>query len=387
MLGYLLGRRRWPIALDIGTDSMRMLQMHSVGGATAVRACGRWRLPASAPREGESWRQLVTAAARDLLANGNFRGNRVISALSCSQLKIKNVRLPAMSPEELDQTVQWEARERFGCDFAPDQLHFLRAGQVRQGSDSNQEVILIGAPGDVVEAHLSLLEEIGLRPEHIEAEPVAMFRPYERLLRRRADEDAITVVVDLGYSATRVVVAQGRRIVLIKRIDVGGKKLTEAVAKQLGLPFEEACELREQISREPPGAEGEESPAARPDPNSVSWTVLDALRGEVADLAREIALCLRYCSVTFRGLHPKQVTVTGGQAYDQAMVQLLSEQLGVECHVGQPLKSVDTSAVDLGADRRGMLAEWNVCAGLAFRCAESERNSRKNSHGRNRLSA
>jgi len=35
MFDYLLGRKRWPIALDIGTDSIKMLQMHCVGRALA----------------------------------------------------------------------------------------------------------------------------------------------------------------------------------------------------------------------------------------------------------------------------------------------------------------------------------------------------------------
>jgi type IV pilus assembly protein PilM len=388
MLGYVLGKRRWPIALDIGTESIRMLQMRPAGGGLAVRACGRRRLPASSPREGQAWRQLVTDAARELLREGDFRGRRVASALSCNDLKIKNVRLPNLSADKLDEAVRWEAKERFGCDLAPDQLYYLRAGQVRQGTDPTQEIILVAAPGEVVDAHLSLLADIGLRPEHIEAEPVALFRPFERMLRRRADEGAVTVVVDLGYSATRVVVARGRQIVLIKAIGIGGRRFTEAVAKQLNIPFEEARELREQIAREQ-GSDRARGGSAdgQGEPNSVSWTILDALRGDVEELAREIALCLRYCSVTFRGLRPKQVTIAGGQARDRAMVRLLSEQLGVECLLGQPLKGIDTSGVDFESDRRGMLAEWNVCVGLALRSAEPETESPRSSHGSHRLSA
>ena len=119
----------------------------------------------------------------------------------------------------------------------------------------------------------------------------------------------------------------------------------------------------------------------------MSWTVIDAVRGKVEELGREVALCLRYCSVTFRGLRPKRVMMTGGQAYDPAVMKLLGEQLAIECHIAQPLKGIDTSAADLGSDRRGMLAEWNLCAGLAFRSEEYERTARRTNHGRNRLSA
>jgi len=384
MFDHLLGRKRWPIALDIGTDSIKMLQMHSVGRALAVRGCWRWRFPASASGDGEARRRLAIDAVRHGLREGRFRGNHVISSLPCDQLKIKNIRLPGPVGGGLEEAIHQEARDRFGRRFDPDQLHWLRAGEVRQGMDCQEEFILLAAPGEVVEAHYSMLQEMGLHCQHIDAEPLAMFRPFRRHLRRRADEEAVSVVVDLGHSSTKVIVARGRGLVLVKRIDTGGKDFVEAIARQLNLSHEEAGELRLQMMRErSPGAcdgEGE-------DPNCVGWAILDALRGQVEELAREIALCLRYCSVTFRGLRPKRVTITGGEAHDAGVVRLLGEHLGVECVVGQPLRGIDTSGVNLGGDRRGMLAEWSISAGLALRPEPSEQSARKRSHGRDRLSA
>jgi len=388
MLGFLVGKKRWPIALDIGTDCVKMLQMQSVGGNMSVRASGHWQLPHGEPRSGDPWRRLVVRAVREMLQRGNFAGNRVITALSSNDLMIKNVRLPIMSPAETDKAIRWEAKERFGCDFSQGQLHFLHAGQIRQGDDNCREIILLAATSELVDSHVAMLKEMGLSPEHIDAEPQAMFRPFERLLRRRADENKISVVVDLGHSSTKVVVGRGRNLVLVKRIDIGGKDLAEAVARQLNISAEEASELRLQTIGEHASADRSVQNDGKPgDPNSISWTIIDAVRGKVEELGREIALCLRYCSVTFRGLKPRRVMLTGGQAYDPAVMKLLGEQLNIECQVAQPLRGIDTSGADISGDRRGMLAEWNLCAGLAFRSAQYERSVRKSDHERNRLSA
>jgi type IV pilus assembly protein PilM len=199
-------------------------------------------------------------------------------------------------------------------------------------------------------------------------------------------------VIDLGHATTKIVVARGRQVLLVKSMDVGGRNFDAAVAKQLDLSEKEASELRLQIMREGPGSSADDGDAAGADeaaegPGSVGWTLLDAVRGEVEDLAREIALCLRYCSVTFRGLRPEQVTMTGGQAYDPMMTRLLGEQLGIQCQVGQPLKGVVTSEVDFGEDRRGTLAEWGVCAGLALRCAGADAGAQRGNDEPDRLSA
>jgi len=388
MLDFLIGKRCWPIALDIGSDCVKLLQMQSTGGNMSVRASGHWQLPPGEPHSGDPWRQLVVRAVKEMLQKGNFAGHRVITALSSNDLMIKNVRLPIMSPAETDKAVRWEAKDRFGCDFSQGQLHFLNAGQIRQDTDSCQEVILLAATSELVESHVAMLNEMGLTPEYVDAEPQAMFRPFERRLRRRVDENEISVVVDLGYSSTKVVVGRGRGLVLIKKIDIGGKDLAEAVALQLNLSVEEASELRLQIIGEHASADRDpESDGKTEDPKSISWTIVDAVRGKVEELGREIALCLRYCSVTFRGLRPRRVMLSGGQAYDPAVIKLLGEQLNIECQVAQPLRGIDTSGADLGGDRRGMLAEWNLCAGLAFRSAQYERSVRKSDHERNRLSA
>ena len=395
----VLSKRYWPIGLDIGTDSIKMLQLRRFGASIAVCACGRWRFPESlpdAPPQGQGpgssggdttqRRNAAIKAVRSMLRCGDFHGRRVVTALSCRQLGLKSIRLPRMAAGELQQALIWEAKERFGFDVAPDQLRYLLAGQVRSGNETNDEIIMMVVRDQTIQEHLALLEEMGLRVEHIEAASVALFRVFERYLRRRADEEAVSVVADIGASGTRVVVARGKQIVFVKRIDIGGRKLTEAVARHLNLTNSEAREMRMR-SAGPAQPADAEAGDQQDELSSVDWTIHDAVRAEVESLAREIALCLRYCSVTFRGLRPRHVMLTGGEVYDASLVRLLGEQLGLECVVGHPLKGIDVSAVDLGGDRRGMLAEWATCTGLAIRDVDFTTSVREVEDAGHRLSA
>ncbi len=389
---FLTPKRRWPIGLDIGADSIKMLQMCQSGGRIRVRAAERWHFPAPGDQDPLQRKELAVAAIGDMLKRGNFRGRRVVSALRCDELCIKNVRLPRMLPDELKQAVLYEANDRFGFDVAADRLNCLNAGQVRQGSEIRDEVILLAASAEVVESHLDLLGQVSLVPQAIDAEPVALFRGFERYLRRQADGESVTVVLDIGHSAARVIVARGRQIVFIKSIDVGGRKLTEAVAAQLNLSYGEARDLRLRKMREyeqsDSGEADEAKAVASKDRSSLEWSIHDAVRGQVESLAREVALCLRYCSVTFRGLRPQRITLSGGESYDRALVDLLTGQLGTAAVVGEPLRGVDISSVDLGSNRRATATEWALCAGLAFRNAfADDKNAEETDDAMRRLSA
>jgi len=360
----------WPIALDIGTDSIKVLQLGEANGGLIARACGQWPFPVVAG-DPEQRSEMTVSAVREILHRGDFRGRRSVSSLSGTDVDIRNVRLEKLSREETEKTLQWEARDRFPFDVVPDRLKYIDAGQVRSGTETRSEIIMLAVSEKSIADHLAILDAVGLEPEHIYPEPLAVFRMAKRSLRRQADQDTVSVILDLGARASRVVVARGRQVVFIKVIDIGGQAFDQAVAAQLNLDIAEAVELRARVMQEHAKFLGgnrksdhEESEEARSD---VDWTIRDAVRGKVEELAREIGLCLRYCSVTFRGLRPNTVLMAGGEVYDPAVTELLAENLGIACDVAQPLRGIDVSRVMPGMGRRTPMYEWAVAAGLAMR--------------------
>ena len=389
-----LSSYRLPIALDIGYDSIKMLQLSRSGDGIHVAAWGKWRFPVGGDVDPQHRTKQAVSAVRDMLCNRGFHGRKVVSSLSCRHLGIKNIRLPRMPANELGKAIKWEADERFNFEVTGDQLKYLKAGTVRQGTESRNEIIMLAVPEHIINDHLEMLAAMGLRVEHIDAEPVALFRCFDRYLRRSDDEQTASVIVDIGLSATRVVVARGRQILFLKNIPIAGQKFTEAVAGQLNITFEEAHDLRGRCihvdsacpdgdSCEPDVQQGQDSSCRNP----VDWSIHDALRSEVEQLAKEVALCLRYCAVTFRGLRPTKVTLCGGEAYDRVVARMLDEQLGVPCELGQPFKGIDISGAGMGSDGHGELVEWAVCIGLATRTLRSSDRRREEKNARNRLSA
>jgi len=196
----------------------------------------------------------------------------------------------------------------------------------------------------------------------LDAEPCAVFRGFERFLRRREDEGVVSVLVDIGAQTT-VVIARGRDIVFVKMIPIGGVVFNRAVAECLELAVTEAVALRRRIGRPPRRA------GAPPDEDRqrVCRAVADAIRPHLEDLANEIALCLRYYSVTFRGSRPESVTFTGGETHNVDIPVSLGERLGVEVRPAEIFQSVKTDHLGQALDRRGTLAEWTTAFGLSLK--------------------
>ncbi len=100
---------------------------------------------------------------------------------------------------------------------------------------------------------------------------------------------------------------------------------------------------------------------------------LEAIRTPVNELAKEIGLCLRYYSVTFRGGRPGQVELVGGEAAQPRLPELIAEQLEVDVALGKPLAGIELSSSQIAIERRGSQSEWAVAAGLALRRVGSGR--------------
>jgi type IV pilus assembly protein PilM len=317
-------------------------------------------------------RRLPAAAdlVRQMLRQHPFKGRRIVAALPRDVVHTKNLRLPPMPPEELPAVVRFEARNVFPFPTDQARVHHLAAGEVRQGTEVRQEVILMAARNDDVNAVVEHLHRAGAVLESLDVEPCALYRSVERFIRRKEDENDVNVLVDVGVARSQVVIGRGHDISFIKPIDIGGQHFHEAVARKLGITPDEARALRRRLveSGEPAAAAtaapGLSRVEDRRDP--VRQAVFDATRAPMEELGREIALCLRYYSVTFRGHRPTRLRLLGGEACDPQLQTLLNSALVIPVEVGRPLYSIDTSRMK-PADRQGPMCEWALALGLALR--------------------
>lgn len=370
MFSRIFQQSRSPIGIDFGTHTIRMLQLQSSGGRPAVVAAASQRLPAELPPSGPMRQQGIIAAIRDMIGNGGFSGRRVVTALPAGAIQYKNLRVPRMPADEMRSAVEWEAADRMHLPTAQMQIRFYDAGEVRQGEESRQEIILMAVDNQAVDEHLAILTACGLTPLAIEPVPNSLARLAAR--SESPDTDAPPrVVLDVGYSSTKVLVTRQGRVQFFKTIDIGGRQFDQAVANAVNLPVPEAAQLRRNQAQSPDDAGEPLFGTSRRE--AVERAVAESLRGPISDLAREAQLCLRYHSVTFRGRRPEQAALVGGEAHEPNLRRHMADVLGIQTDLARPLHDVDTSAVRMLRETGVSHCEWAGALGLALRQAAGRR--------------
>ena len=158
------------------------------------------------------------------------------------------------------------------------------------------------------------------------------------------------MLVHVGNGGALVVIVQGEDILFVKYVELGGKHLDEAVARSLKMGIAEATALRRNNG---------DRRSDRQDPE-IARSVHEATRPVLDRLLNELAMCVRYHSVTFRGQPLERLVLGGGEATAQ-LLELFQKRLGMKCELSDPLRTYQSSI------NRGRPGQWDVAAGLALR--------------------
>lgn len=386
-----------PIGLDIGHDSIKMLQLAINGGQTSVLAAEKVRIDPYLEDGSAGRRKFIISAIRQMLNKGTFKGRNVISCLANDKVKITSLRLAEGDSESIERALKKEIEQRFGMDSHKDAINYVVAGNIRQGEEVKSELIVFAADNEIIKEHISILEEAELKPTAIDTIPCALLRSFERLRRRSEDRENTVVFVDVGSRYTTVVFGRRGEISFAKQIPIGGEKFNHEVASRLGISVIEASMLREKLRTERNVAVPQMAAGEHEDQNlwnsgiieqgvldgSTRQAMVDAVSSVAEELAREISQCFRYHTVTFRGKRVERVIFTGGGAYENILLVTLKQHLTVEIEVAQPLKGVDMVNTNFGNDRRDLLCEWTVAVGLSLKGWDCDGISKDNGYERN----
>jgi type IV pilus assembly protein PilM len=348
MVGWPLGNRCSPIGVDIGTRSVKLVQFNAE--RTRVVEAVRWDLPLNGHVGPEDHDAAVVQALNRARQGRAFRGRKAVLCLSGENLFVQNLRVAQATGTELERTVCAEAAGRLPFSSDEAELRFLEADNVRQGDSIRREVILLACRKAALGRTLAVAEQADFDPVAVDVEPAALLRCYCRQYRRDADQEQRVMFVNVGASLTVVVIARGSDAMFIKYLDVGGRHLDDAVAKHLKMSLADATALRRHNG---------DRRADQRDPE-ITKSIAEATRPILDRLAKEIAMCLRYYSVTFRGQPLSKLVLGGGEA-TEGLVEWLKPRAGLECELGQPLRAFQTPELP------GRTGQWDVAAGLALR--------------------
>jgi type IV pilus assembly protein PilM len=344
------------IGLDVGTAAVRAAEVRFGRGTPALVRFGQVALPPGAVVSGEVVdAAAVSAAIKRLWREAGFKGTRVVTGVSGARVVARSADLPAMSEDDLRSSLGFQVQELIPIPLDEAILdHQVLEPMVAEDGSERMRVLVVAAHRDMVRSLLAALDGAGLQAERVDLVPFALIRAlYAPDFDDLADDagSSAEAIVDIGAGVTNVVVHEHGVPRFIRSLPGGGTDLTDAIAADLDVDFEEAEALKRRSDDD-----DDEATQARQIASAAMAPVLEEVRGS-----------LDFWQAQSLDQQLRRVLVVGGTTRTDDVMRRLELVLGTPVARGSAFGRVDVT--EAGLDARSLEAARSVGAvaiGLAL---------------------
>jgi type IV pilus assembly protein PilM len=348
----VLRRAKALVGLDIGSSAVKAIELKPAGKGYKVTSFGSEPVPPDSIVDGA----IIDAAAvadsiRRLFESRNIKTKEVAASLSGNAVIVKKIAVPMMTEAELSESIYWEAEQYIPFDIQDVNLDYqiLDKGDPANGK-SSIDVLLVAAKKEKIADYTGVIAQAGRTAVVVDVDAFALQNAYE--VNYGVERSAVVVLLNAGASATNINILHGDQSVFTRDISIGGNAYTEALQRELSLPFETADQLKRGQA-----VDGSSYEDARP-----------VLRAVTENVMLEIQKTFDFFKATASSERIDRIILSGGASRAEGFTELLADRFAAPVEPFNPFKRIAFDGkkfqVDSPADMAPTVA---VAVGLALR--------------------
>jgi type IV pilus assembly protein PilM len=338
------------VGVDIGSSSVKAVELQGRNGDFQLVSLGYESLQPDSVVDGQIMElNSVSNAIGSIFNEHRIKTTKVAAGVNGHSVIVKNIVLPQMSQEELQESFAWHAEEHIPFDISDVNLDY----HVTASTDDAIHVLMAACKRDKVSNLKQAIQLAGKQPAVIDVDAFALQNCYE--LNYNPQPGEIVALLNIGASTTNINILNGNRSVFTRDASFGGNQYTSLLQKELGLTFEQA----EQVKRGMPMPAGNENVETAP----ILETVSDIL-------ALEIQKTMDFYRATVDDSESAvgKILVSGGGSKLMGLMGFLSKQFEIPVEIFDPFKRIKVDARGFDPEyMREIVPEMAIAVGLALR--------------------
>ena len=351
----LFGKKKTVAGLDVGSSSIKMVELDGKMNSLSLVGLGFENLPDDTIVDGQIMElNVVSDVINNICANHQITTNQFVTGVSGHSVIIKNIVLPMMSQEELEESIDWHAEEHIPYDLADVSLDY----QVTAETDDSKYVLIAACKRERIDNIKQAVQLAGKTPVVIDVDTFALQNCYE--VNYQPDDSQVVTLLNIGASTMNVNIVQGTRSLFTRDITVGGSQFTDVLQRNLGLSFQQAEAVKRGVMT---GAEDVEEKAIEPLINDVTELV-----------AMEIQKTFDFYRATTEDngeIVVQKILISGGGSKLAGLAEDLSIRLELPVEVLNPFRNIKVDTRKFDPDYLSeIMPEMAVAVGLAVRGVE-----------------
>jgi len=317
------GKSKSVVGLDIGSSAVKAVELKASGKTFKVVAFAMEPVPPDSIVDGAIIDGgAVAEAIKRLFAQKAFKTKEVAASLSGNAVIVKKISLPVMTEQELSDSIYWEAEQYIPFDIQDVSLDYqvLDSGTGPDGKGT-MEVLLVAAKKEKIADYTSVITQAGRQAVVVDVDAFALQNAYEA---NYGPGPSVVVLLNAGASATNVNIVSNGQSLFTRDLSLGGNTYTEAVQRELNLPFEAAEAAKKGLP-----VEGHAFDDVRP-----------VLHAVTENLLLEIQKTFDFYKATAASDQIDRIVLSGGASAVDGFADALADRFGVDVEHFDPFRQV-----------------------------------------------
>lgn len=351
----LFGKSKNLVGLDIGSSSIKAVEL-LVGGRPGretykLKSLGVEPLPPQTIVERDIIDNLqVSEAIKKLFAERKIKTRSVCTGIAGNSVIVKKFSLAQMTPEELAESIHWEAEQYIPFPIADVNLDYQAVESSKAAEQGKMEVLLAAAKKDKISGYTSVITQAGRNTVVVDVDAFAVQNAYE--INYEMPINRVVALLNIGASLMNINILYQGVSIFSRDISIGGNNYTDAIQKGLNLSFERAEAAKK----------GEAVDGAAPQ------QVANIMNEVSDDLKNEIQKTFEFFKATSGQERIDQIMLSGGTAKVSGLADLLSDKFNTPVEIMNPFRNVSFNPKAYDPDYIADIAPFcTVSLGLALR--------------------
>src|SRR4026209_3024098 len=223
------------VGLDIGSSSIKAVELQRKGNRYQLVNLGFENLSPDTVVDGQIMElNNVPNVITSIFGEQQIKTTRVAAGVSGHSVIVKNIVLPHMSDEELQESFSWHAEEHIPFDIGDVNLDY----ELTSKSSESLHVLMAACKSDKIANVKQAIQLAGKQPVIIDVDAFALQNCYEINYQPRPGE--IVALMNIGAATMNINILNGTRSIFARDASVGGSQYTSLLQKELGLSYEQA---------------------------------------------------------------------------------------------------------------------------------------------------
>jgi type IV pilus assembly protein PilM len=345
---FLFSKKKEVIGIDIGSSSIKLIQLKDLKGSYQLLNAGIVPLPPEAIVDNTLMdSSAIVGAIKSLVTSLGVKVKDVACSISGNSVIIRKITLPVMPVEELEDQITWEAEQYIPFDINDVNMDFqiLSPDSI---DPSKMVVLLVASKRDIINDYVAVFNEAGMALSVVDVDSFAVQNAFE--LNHDTGTEDVLALINIGASVMNINIIKDGISLFTRDVQMGGNLYTEEIQKQLGVSGFEAESMKILAAE-----------ANNPD-------LLEVLTKVNETITQEIRRSLDFYNSTASEDRITKVFVSGGSSKGYNFIASVSEKVGIPVEVINPFAKLKYNEKDFDPEYLQEIGPlMAVTVGLAIR--------------------